>query len=121
MPRVLSSSRGPGSCLGKDGGMKSVAVEDPAGRQWQVSVRMLPWGLKWRGPRKPKDQPGSNLEVRKGRWFDGIDFLDLSFLDEGFGAFVAILLVIVAIAIAVLFVLPLFIFLIEVLLVAAIV
>ena len=41
--------------------------------------------------------------------------------DEGFGGFVAVLLIIVAIAVAFLFVLPVFIFLIEVLIVALLV
>lgn len=102
--------------------MKSVDVRDPQGRQWRVSVRMLPWGLRWRGLRKRKDHPANGEPAGdRGRWFDGLDILDLSFFDEGFGGFVAVLLIIVAIAVAFLFVLPVFIFLIEVLLVALLV
>lgn len=102
--------------------MKSVAVRDPHGRRWKVSVRMLPWGLRWRGPRKRKDHPADDgQEVRKPRWYDALDIPDLSLFDEGFGGFVAVLLAIIAVAIAVLFILPVFIFLIEVLIVALLV
>ena len=83
---------------------------------------MLPWDLRWRGPRKRKGQPAdADQEIHKGRWFDGLDIPDLGFIDEGFGAFIAVLLFIVAIAAALLFVLPVFIFLIEVLIVALLV
>ena len=82
----------------------------------------MPWGLRWRGPRKRKDQPADgDQRVDRGRWFDGLDILDLSFFDEGFGGFVAVLLLIVAIAVAFLFVLPVFILLFEVLIVALLV
>ena len=102
--------------------MKSLAIRDPQGRHWRVSVRMLPWGLRWRGPRARKNRPGdSNQEVRKPRWYDGFDIPDLTLFDEGFGGFVAVLLLIVAIAVAFLFVLPAFILLIEVVLVALLV
>ena len=102
--------------------MKSLAVRDLQGRHWKVSVRMLPWGLKWRGPRTRKDRPGDTEEkVPTGRWYDGLDIADLTLFDEGLGGFVAVLLFIVAIAIGVLFILPAFIFLIEVLIVALLV
>lgn len=83
---------------------------------------MLPWGLKWRGPRKRKDQSvDGDQGVRKPRWYDALDIPDLSGLGEGFGGFVALLLFFVAVVIGVLFVLPAFIFLIEVLIVALLV
>lgn len=97
--------------------MKSVAVSDPRGRRWKVSVRMLPWGLRWRGPGARK---GSATEQGPGRprWYDTLDLPDvLGAFDEGFGGFVAVLLVVVAIVVAILFVLPAFIFLVEVFLV----
>ena len=85
-------------------------------------MRMLPWGLKWRGPRTRKDRArDTDQEVRGPRWYDALDIPDLSVLDEGFGGFVAVILVIVAIAIGILIVLPAFIFFIEVLIVALLV
>ena len=102
--------------------MKSIAIRDPQGRHWRVSLRMLPWGLRWRGPRTRKDRSGdSNQGVRKPRWYDAFDIPDLTLLDEGFGGFLAVLLLIVTIAVAFLFVLPAFIFLIEVVIVALLV
>ena len=84
------------------------------GRQWRISVRMLPWGLRWRGPRTQKDAPADG-EVRRPRWYDGLDIPDLfGAFDEGLGGFVGVLLFILAAVIAILFVLPVFIFLIEV-------
>lgn len=105
--------------------MKSVGVRDPHGRQWKVSVRMLPWSLQWRGPlRRSKERPSeeSDGEVRAGRWYDWLDFSEsLSFLDDSLGGFVMVIFGIVAVVIAILFVLPAFIFLAEVLIVALLV
>lgn len=105
------------------GRMKSETVRDPSGRQWRVSVRMLPWGVRWRGPGTRKASSGHPDEPqRKPRWYDALDIPDVfGGLDDGFGGFVALVFVLVAIVVAILFVLPLFIFLIELLIVALLV
>lgn len=83
-------------------------------------MRMLPWGLKWRGPRKARTESNSDLG-RRPRWYDTFDIPNLTLFDEGFGGFVAVLLMAVVVAIGFLFLLPVFVFLVEVLIVALLV
>ncbi len=104
--------------------MRSVFVHDPQGRRWNVSVRMLPWGVRWRGPRiRRKEHAEETADgVRERRWYDWVDVGDpLVALDEGLGGFAVVLLVLTAIVIGVLFVLPAFILLVELLIVATLV
>ena len=85
-------------------------------------MRMLPWKLRWRGPRTGRQRRSTRArdeKYRASRWYDSLDFGDpFAMLDEGLGGFALALLAIIAIVIAILFVLPAFILLVEVLIVA---
>jgi hypothetical protein len=100
--------------------MKQVRVTDPSGREWVVRRRWLPWSVRWRGPVRPRT--AQRKESQDRGWLEFLDFADpLLAFDEGFGGFVAVVAVVLLIVLAVLFVLPLFIFLVELVLVALIV
>ena len=101
--------------------LKSATVRDPKGREWRVSVRMIPWGVRWRGPggrKSEKSKSASGSVDDRVRWYDWMPTPDVGGLfDEGFSGFLIAVGVIAAIVMAVLFVLPAFIFLVEVLII----
>lgn len=98
--------------------MKAVTVSDPAGRNWRVEVRWLPWAPRWRGPRRRRKEkdPGDS------RWYDWLDIGEpFAWFDEGLGGFVTAIVLMVLLVIAILFVLPAFIFLVELLIIVLVV
>ena len=100
--------------------MKQVRVTDPSGRDWVVRRRWLPWSVRWRGPLRPRKK--QKKESTDPGWLDFLDFGEpfLDF-DEGFGGFVAVVVVIFLVVVGVLLVFPLFIFIVELLLVMLVV
>lgn len=97
--------------------MKQVDISDPNSVRWVVRRRWLPWSVRWRGPGRSQTRREKGAE--DPGWLHFLDFADpLLWFDEAPGGFLLILGLVVAAVVAVLFVLPLFIFMVEVLLVA---
>lgn len=97
--------------------MKTASVRDPAGVTWRVEVRWLPWLPRWRGPRRDRKKDPADT-----RWYDWLDIGEpFAWFDEGLGAFVTAIVLAVLLVIAALFILPVFVFLIEVLIVGLVV
>lgn len=97
--------------------MKTASVRDPAGVTWRVEVRWLPWLPRWRGLRRERKKDRGDT-----RWYDWLDIGEaFVWFDEGLGPFVTAILLAVLLVIAVLFILPVFVFVIELLIVGLVV